>query len=190
MAFDIANRSSLRLNHIIVGQSVTLADFASKKPIFDTAVFNGWTVGNEAIEAPKVIKSAPQGVEMHFTATVPAEEGGKPSELHLTLVKDPAGFGAMFLRTIKVVKEAEGDQPAEYKETLRRVTAYATSEVIEHSRTVRKPVKVEAPEAPTSEAPAATEEAPVEKKASKGKGRKAKAKVEVNEPEVEEVTEG
>lgn len=156
MAFDIANRSSLRLNHIIVGQAVDLCDFSSKKVIHEGAVFAGWTAGGAELEAPKVLKNAPADAQMTFTAADGAV---------ITLVKDPNGFGAMFLRATKEVKVKTGEgetatTETHTKEVLRRVTAYASAETISESRAARAPAKAE--KAPAEEAnveEASTEEA-------------------------------
>lgn len=174
MAFALAALSSLRLNHILVGQTVDLCDFQSKSRLF-TATFNGWHDGNGApIDAPKVIKSADAKTTMSFTKVVEGDEAPE----QITLVKDPDGFGAMFLSVTKGEGEAA-------KTTLRRIIAYASTATIEASRAARKPAKVEAaPVEQTSEevteqvaeAPEVAPEAAPEK--PKRSGRKAKAKVE------------
>lgn len=147
MAFNIENRSSIRLNHILPGQAVDLCDFQSKKVVHQGAVFQNWTLNGNVIAAPKVIKSADQGVQMHFQ--IPATEDTEAKEL--VLVKDPDGFGAMFLQ----ITTGEGE---EAKTTLRRMTAYASEEVINHSKTTRHPPKTEKVEA----APEQVEEVPSE----------------------------
>lgn len=140
MAFNIANRSSIRLNHILAGQVVDLCDFQSKKVVHNGAVFQNWTLNGNEIAAPKVIKSADQNVQMHFQ--IPATEDTEAKEL--VLVKDPAGFGAMFLKTTT----GEGE---EAKTTLRRMTAYASEEVINKSKLERHPPKAEKAEITTEE---------------------------------------
>lgn len=151
MAFNIANRSSLRLNHILVGQLVTLVDFQSKKVLHENAAFRGWSLDGNDVEAPKVIKSAPQNIEMVFDAIVDLDKPLTGDNLqNVILVKDPAGFGAMFLKTVK----GEGD---DQKVTLRRVTAYATEETIQRSKAVRNPPKAEKVEAAPEETEAQPE---------------------------------
>lgn len=175
MAFNVANRASLRLNHILVGQVVDLFDFQRKSAIA-TAKFLGWKDGDgNAVDAPKVIKSMDQNWTMQFGAIVEGQDDLQP----MTLVKDPDGFGAMFLATTK----GEGE---EAKTTLRRVTAYATPEAIEASRAVRhaKPEVVAPVEGAEDAAPAAdtteadiSEAAPAKPKRS----RKAKSKAKAEE---------
>lgn len=139
MAFKIENRASIRLNHIPAGQQVDLCDFQSKKVIHTNAWFSHWEIDGQEVAAPKVIKSAPQNIVQVFTVeateTTPAHD--------IKLVKDPAGFGAMFIKNTV----GEGD---EAKTTLRRVTAYASEEVINKSKLERHPPKAE----PKEEAPA------------------------------------
>lgn len=115
MAFDIANKSSLRLNRIPEGSQVVLVDFVTKATKFENAKFIGWFDGETKVESPKVIKSMPQNWVMKFEA-LDAEQ----NTVELKLVKDPAGFGAMFLEITK-----------DEKTTLRRMTAYAAPEVHE-----------------------------------------------------------
>lgn len=170
MAFNITDRrASLRLNHILVGQVVDLFDFKSKRAIA-TAQFLGWKDGaGNAVDAPKVIKSMDQNWTMQFGVIDEDQDDIQP----MTLVKDPAGFGAMFLAT----KKEHGD---EITTTLRRVTAYAAPETIEASRAVRhaKPEVVAPVEGEEDGIPGAetTEEVVAEAAPAKQKrGRKAKA---------------
>lgn len=122
MAFDIANKSSLRLNRIPEGSQVVLVDFVTKATKFENAKFIGWFDGETKVESPKVIKSMPQNWTMKFEVL---DEEQNVTELKL--VKDPAGFGAMFLETIKTSPTDE-----EFRQvTLRRMTAYAAPEVHE-----------------------------------------------------------
>lgn len=143
MAFktDIASASSLRLNAVPVGALVALCDF-QRKAQFAMARFEGWRDGNgKPVDAPARIKSMPADYVMAFTVFVqPKEEGGEVSETSLTLVKDPAGFGAMF----REVTTGEGENATK---TLRRVTAYAAPDTmadILKAREAAKAAKAEA----------------------------------------------
>lgn len=126
MAFktDIASASSLRLNAVPVGALVALCDF-QRKAQFALARFEGWRDGNgQPVSAPARIKSMPADWTMLFTVfEQPKEEGGEVTETGLVLVKDPAGFGAMF----REVTTGEGEAATK---TLRRVTAYAAPDVL------------------------------------------------------------
>lgn len=147
MAFNIAGKKSIRLNHILPGQFFTLVDFRSKKPVFDLAQVEGWSLdgGKTFVDAPKVLKAADPNIALHITAWTEAEDGVKRAT-PVTLVKDPDGFGAMFM----AVTKGEGD---DVKTTLRRVTAYATEETIAASKDARHP-KAEPAAEEQSESPA------------------------------------
>lgn len=161
MAFNIENKSSLRLNSVPVGTLVDVIDYGRKK-VMATGTFGGFRNGKgEVIEAPSVMKNAPS--DTTISLTLAGDNVGEPVEL--VLHKDPAGFGA-FGRIV------EGKWL--------RVTVYASTE------TVRAVVASKAkPEAEAeAEASAEGETVPAEKPK---RGRKAKK--EVVEPTVEEVTE-
>lgn len=146
MAFNIAGKKSIRLNHLLPGQFFTLVDFRSKKPIFNRAQVDGWSLdnGKTFVDAPKVLKAASQDIILDITVWEEDEDGINHAT-PVTLVKDPAGFGAMFM----AVTKGEG---VDAKTTLRRVTAYATEETIKASKDARHP-KAE-PAAEQVEAPA------------------------------------
>lgn len=149
MAFDIAGKKSIRINHLLPDQFFTLVDFRSKKPIFVLAQVDGWSLdnGKTFVDAPKVLKAASQDIILDITVWEEDEDGIKHAT-PVTLVKDPDGFGAMFL----AVTKGEGDDA---KTTLRRVTAYATEETIAASKDARhpkaEPVAEEQTESPASQ---------------------------------------
>lgn len=159
MAFNIENKSSLRLNSVPVGTLVDVIDYGRKK-VMATGTFNGFRNGKgETIEAPVVMKNAAS--DTTISLTLAGDNVGEPVEL--VLHKDPAGFGA-FGRIV------EGKWL--------RVTVYANTE------TVRAVVASKAK--PEKEGEPSAESEVTEKPK---RGRKPKAKVEVTEPTVEEVTE-
>lgn len=172
MAFNIENKASLKLNRIAVGATVALIDYPTKKAFAEMAIFRGWQDGNgNAIPAPAVMKSMDKNTTMVF-GVLTENEDGHYNENPLVLVKDPAGFGCMFRKVTK----GEGENATE---SLRRVTAYASPDVIAASNPA--PVVQEAaPDAP------ATEEQP--KRGRKG-GKKAKAENVTPEADISEVTE-
>lgn len=159
MAFNIENKSSLRLNSVPVGTLVDVIDYGRKK-VMATGTFNGFRNGaGEAIEAPSVMKNAPSDTTISLTLV--GDNVGEPVEL--VLHKDPAGFGA-FGRVV------EGKWL--------RVTVYANTD------TVRAIVASKAKPETEAEPSAEGETVPAEKPK---RGRKAKK--EAAEPTVEEVTE-
>lgn len=184
MAFNIENKASLKLNRIAVGATVALIDYPTKKAFAEMAIFKGWQDGNgNAISAPAVMKAMDQKTTMVF-GVLTKNDDGHYDESPLVLVKDPAGFGCMFRKVTK----GEGENATE---SLRRVTAYASPEVIAASKPapVVQEAATDAPDITEGETLAApvTEEKP--KRGRKG-SKKAKAENVTPEAEISEVTEG
>lgn len=185
MAFNIEGKASLKLNRIAVGATVALIDYPTKKAFAEVAIFKGWQDGNgNAIPAPAVMKSMAQDTTMLF-GVLTKNDDGHYDESPLMLVKDPAGFGCMFRK----VSKGEGEN---ITTSLRRVTAYASPEVIAASKPA--PTMQEAEPATESQPEGANAEtlaAPTEEKPKRGRkgGKKAKAENVTPEADISEVTE-
>lgn len=177
MAFNIDGKASLKLNRIAVGAAVVLCDYATKKAFAENAIFKGWRDGNgNEVSAPAVMKAMAQDWTMAFDLVTVSEKDGETvtETAPLVLTKDPAGFGCMF-RTV-------GDK-------LRRVTAYASPEVIAASKpapVVQEETTEGKPEGDNAE----TLAAPVVQASKPKRSRKGKAKAENVTPEsdISEVT--
>lgn len=147
MAFDIAGKSSLRATLVQKGADYMLIDFARKRP-FAAATFLGWfdKDGKETTR-PGTIKSMDPGMTMKFM-TIPAADSALVPE-EVVLVKDPAGYGAVF--------HQQGDR-------LYRVTMYSDNEHIAELRAARvaaAKAKAEARAAEKAAEEAAKAETPV-----------------------------
>lgn len=152
------------------------------------AIFKGWQDGNgNAIPAPAVMKSMDKNTTMLF-GVLTKNDDGHFDESPLVLVKDPAGFGCMFRKVTK----GEGEN---ITTSLRRVTAYASPEVIAASKPAptmqeAEPATESQPEGDNAEtlAAPATEPEAKPKRGRKG-GKKAKAENVTPESDISEVTE-
>ena len=178
----IEGTKSLRLNTIPAGASVSLHDFQTGKP-FATGTLSAWRNGKgENIPAPSVMKAMPADTTLDFIVNTENAETGETDSAVLTLVKDPAGYGCMF----RNVQTDETKEPI-----LRRVTAYAASDVFAERDAKRKKEAEEKAKAKAL-AEIAANEAEKENNKPKGKqGRKAKGEATNTEsaPVVEETTE-
>lgn len=173
---NVEGLKSLRLNTIPVGSKVTLVDFPTKTP-FATATLSAWRNGKgETIPQPvnTKMKSLPADTTILFVVDERNEAGEITGNHELTLHKDKDGYGCFFRNT----------QPdAEKAPILRRVTAYATSDVVEAKDKQKKAIADAKAAAKIAKELAEHEEAKPAKR-----GRPAKEKEE-QKPVVTETTE-
>ena len=120
---NVEGLKSLRLNAIPVGSKVTLVDFNSKAP-FATATLSAWRNGKgETIAQPvnTTMLKLPEDTTILFVVDERNEAGEITGTHELTLHKDEGGYGCFFRNT-----QPDPEKPA----ILRRVTAYAASDVL------------------------------------------------------------
>ena len=80
----------LRLNHILIGQNVTLYDHRTQTVLFSCAKLIGWSLRGKFVNAPKIMKHMDSRMMMIFEL---------PTKEIIQLVKSPDGQGCMFLNT-------------------------------------------------------------------------------------------
>ena len=127
---NVEGLKSLRLNAIPVGSRVTLVDFNSKDA-FATATLSAWRNGKgETIAQPvnTTMKNLPADTTILFAVDDRNEAGEITGTHELSLTRDKDGYGCFFRNT-----QPDPEKPA----ILRRVTAYAASDVLE-ARDVQK----------------------------------------------------
>ena len=182
---NVEGLKSLRLNTIPVGSKVTLVDFPTKTP-FATATLSAWRNGKgETIAQPVgvTMKNLPADTTILFEVDELNEAGEITGTSELSLTKDTNGYGCFF-------RNMQTDP--EKAPVFRRVTAYATSDVVEEKDKQKKAI-ADAKQAAKIAKELAEHEAAKSQPAAEAKpakrGRPAKEKVEEVAPVVTETTE-
>lgn len=109
--YDIDAKTPIRLERITEGAKVDLIEFASCNCIFKDAVFSHWEVDGNKVSPPTRLKDTPQNILQIFNIDNDKNKAIK-------LIKDPDGFGAMFLQ----MKIGTGKDT---RTKLKRITAYS-----------------------------------------------------------------
>lgn len=112
-SFVIDGKSPIRLDKIPEGTKVDLYDFTSYNRLYKDIIFSHWEIDGIKISAPTKLKDAPQNIIQVFSIM---DEDNEVK--YIKLIKDPDGFGAMFLQ----IKIGRGNNT---RTKIRRITAYS-----------------------------------------------------------------